>query len=352
MKRTDFHFELPDELIARYPLPERTDSRLLFLDGAGAEIRHQQFTDLLDHLLPGDLLVLNNTRVIPARLWGRKATGGKLEILIERILGERECLAHVRASKSPKAGSEIILQRDAGSEEVEASLDVLGREGELFHLRSPAEDLLPLLQRIGHMPLPPYIDRADEELDRTRYQTVFGERDGAVAAPTAGLHFSEDFLARCREKGVETGFITLHVGAGTFQPVRVDNIEDHPMHAEYLEVDPVLCDQVQRVKQQRGRVVAVGTTAVRALETAAASGQLQPFQGDSRIFIYPGYRFRVVDAMLTNFHLPESTLIMLVSAFAGREPIMAAYREAVTEKYRFFSYGDAMFILPAGHKDA
>jgi S-adenosylmethionine:tRNA ribosyltransferase-isomerase len=352
MKRTDFHFDLPDQLIARYPLAERTDSRLLFLDGDTNEIRHQRFTDLLDFMQPGDLMVLNNTRVIPARLWGRKATGGKLEILVERILGERECLAHVRASKSPKPGSQICLQRDADDDRQEASLEVLGRDGELFRLRSVDEDFLPLLQRIGHMPLPPYIDRADEALDRTRYQTVFGERDGAVAAPTAGLHFSEDFIDRCRQKGIETGFITLHVGAGTFQPVRTDDIEDHQMHAEYLEVDAALCDQVTRVKAQGGRVVAVGTTAVRALETAAAGGELAPFQGDSRIFIYPGYSFRVVDAMVTNFHLPESTLIMLVSAFAGRESIMAAYREAVTEGYRFFSYGDAMFILPAGQSDA
>jgi S-adenosylmethionine:tRNA ribosyltransferase-isomerase len=352
MKRTDFHFDLPDSLIARYPLAERTDSRLLFLDGNTGVVRHHRFTDLLELVQPGDLLVLNNTRVIPARLWGRKATGGKLEILVERILSERECLAHVRASKSPGAGSQIFLRRDADADSDEASLEVLGREGELFHLRSAEEDFLPLLQRIGHMPLPPYIDRADEALDRDRYQTVFGEREGAVAAPTAGLHFSEDFLDRCSETGIETGFITLHVGAGTFQPVRADNIEDHQMHAEYLEVDATLCDQVARVKERGGRVVAVGTTAVRALETAAASGELLPFRGDSRIFIYPGYRFCVVDAMLTNFHLPESTLIMLVSAFAGRESIMAAYREAVAEKYRFFSYGDAMFILPAGQSDA
>ena len=352
MTRTDFHYDLPDELIARYPLAERTDSRLLFLDGETNEIRHQRFTDLLDFIQPGDLMVLNNTRVIPARLWGRKATGGKLEILVERILSERECLAHVRASKSPKPGSQICLQLDADDDRQEAGLEVLGRDGELFHLRSEEEDFLPLLQRIGHMPLPPYIDRADEALDRNRYQTVFGKRDGAVAAPTAGLHFSEDFLDRCREKGIETGFITLHVGAGTFQPVRTDNIEDHQMHAEYLEVDAALCDQVARVKALGGRVVAVGTTAVRALETAAAGGKLAPFQGDSRIFIYPGYSFRVVDAMLTNFHLPESTLIMLVSAFAGRESIMAAYAEAVAEGYRFFSYGDAMFILPAGQSNA
>lgn len=346
MKRSDFHFDLPEHLIARYPLAERTASRLLCLDGATCEIEHRGFTDLLDQLQSGDLLVFNNTRVIPARVWGRKPTGGKLEVLVERVLGEQECLAHVRASKSPKAGSQIELLAQAGAEKTQAVMDVLGREGELFHLQlSPDQgSLLPLLDRIGHMPLPPYIDREDESLDRDRYQTVYGEREGAVAAPTAGLHFSDAFIQACREKGVETGFVTLHVGAGTFQPVRVDNIEDHPMHAEYLEVDEVVCKQVASAQACGGRVIAVGTTAVRSLETAAGEGQLQPFSGDSKIFIYPGYRFRVIDALVTNFHLPESTLIMLVSALAGRDSIMSAYREAVENEYRFFSYGDAMFI--------
>ena len=346
MKRSEFHYHLPDELIARYPLPERTASRLLCLDGKTGAIRHGQFTDLLDLLEPGDLLVFNNTRVIPARLWGRKETGGRVEILVERILSERECLAHVRASKSPKAGGRIELTPSADSEEVLGRLDVLGREGELFHLSVPntGETLLARLERIGHMPLPPYIDRDDESLDRERYQTVYGEREGAVAAPTAGLHFSESFIEQCRQKGIETGFVTLHVGAGTFQPVRADEIEDHVMHAEYLEVDEVLCQQIAQTRAAGGRVVAIGTTAVRSLETAAADGELRPFAGDSDIFIYPGYRFRVVDALLTNFHLPESTLIMLVSAFAGRDSIMAAYAEAVEQGYRFFSYGDAMFL--------
>lgn len=345
MKRSDFHFDLPEELIARYPLEERTASRLLCLDGRGGAVEHRRFVDLLDYLKPNDLLVFNNTRVIPARLWGRKDTGGKLEVLVERVLGESEMLAHVRASKSPKPGSRILLQRDADTETVESTLDVLERQGELFHLRcADQESVLKLLQRIGHMPLPPYIDREDEEIDRDRYQTVYGEREGAVAAPTAGLHFSESFIALCRDRGVDTGFVTLHVGAGTFQPVRADNIEDHSMHAEYLEVDAVLCEKVATARAAGGRVIAVGTTSVRSLESAAATGSLQPFAGDSRIFIYPGYRFQVVDAMITNFHLPESTLIMLVSAFAGRELIMRAYAEAVAQEYRFFSYGDAMFI--------
>ncbi len=347
MKRSDFHFDLPDRLIARFPLPERTDSRLLCLQGGSGEIEHRQFTDLLELLKPGDLLVFNNTRVIPARLWGRKPTGGRLEILIERITGERECLAHVRSSKTPKPGSELWLQRDPQSEPIEAKMTLLDREGEFFRLELDGEEtLLALLQRIGHVPLPPYIDRADEELDRERYQTVYGVYDGAVAAPTAGLHFSEAFIAQCREKGIETGFVTLHVGAGTFQPMRVDDIENHEMHAEYLEVDQSLCEQIAATRNKGGRIVAVGTTVVRALETASGDGMLQPFSGDSRIFIYPGYTFKVVDVLLTNFHLPESTLIMLVSAFAGRDSIMSAYREAVREEYRFFSYGDAMFITP------
>jgi len=347
MKRADFHFQLPDELIARYPLAERTSSRLLQLDGATGAVTHGQFTDLLALLRPGDLLVFNNTRVIPARLWGHKPSGGKVEVLVERILSEQECLAHVRASKATKADSESWLQSNPEQTAVLGRLEVLGRQGELFHLRSTdAEGVLALLQRIGHMPLPPYIDRADEGLDHERYQTVYGQREGAVAAPTAGLHFTEEFIQECEARGVETGYITLHVGAGTFQPVRVDNIEEHPMHAEYLEVDDLLCAQVAATRARGGRVVAVGTTAVRALETAAQGGELAPYAGDSQIFIYPGYKFRVVDALLTNFHLPESTLIMLVSAFAGHQNTLAAYKAAVAERYRFFSYGDAMFVLP------
>lgn len=349
MQRSDFHYTLPAELIAAYPLPERTGSRLLCLDGQDGSTAHRQFIDLQDILRSGDLLVFNNTRVIPARLWGQKPSGGQAEMLVERLLTDTEMLAHVRCSKSPRAGTEILLRAEYDSGPTRARLLVLGRQGELFHLQLLEQpSLLDLLREIGHMPLPPYIEREDESLDRERYQTVYGERDGAVAAPTAGLHFSAGFIEQLGKAGVETGFITLHVGAGTFQPVRADRIEEHQMHAEYLEVDAALCEQVARTRARGGRVVAVGTTVVRALETAAteAQGSLQPWQGDSRIFIYPGYRFQVIDALLTNFHLPESTLIMLVSAFAGHENVMRAYQEAVQECYRFFSYGDAMFLLP------
>ena len=306
---------------------------------------HRQFVDLLELLSPGDLLVFNDTRVIPARLWGRKASGGRVEILVERLLDDRRCLAHVRASKSPKAGGQILLQRDRDGAADAGEISVIGRQGDLFELQLPeGESLMPTLERLGHMPLPPYIDREDETLDRERYQTVYGTRQGAVAAPTAGLHFSEPFIDACRARGVDTGFITLHVGAGTFQPVRAEDITAHQMHAEYLEVEEPVCRQVEAARRRGGRVVAVGTTVVRALESASRVGEIAPFSGESDIFIYPGYRFRSVDAMVTNFHLPESTLIMLVSAFAGRKAILRAYREAVDREYRFFSYGDAMFL--------
>ncbi len=347
MKRTDFNYELPQELIAQYPLAERTASRLLCANGATGQLDHRQFFDLVGLLAPGDLLVFNNTRVIPARMWGQKASGGKIEVLVERVLSERECLAQVRASKSPKPGIVLQLRQNPESTLIDAHLTVIDREGEFFRLRSDSDEtLLKLMERIGHMPLPPYMERADEAMDQERYQTVYAQREGAVAAPTAGLHFDADLMEQCLEVGVDIGFVTLHVGAGTFQPVRVDNIEEHPMHAEYLEVDEELCAQVTACRERGGRVIAVGTTAVRSLETAAGSGELQPFEGESDIFIFPGYSFRVVDAMITNFHLPESTLIMLVSAFSGREFILEAYAEAVSHQYRFFSYGDAMFLMP------
>lgn len=347
MKLTDFSYDLPDELIARYPMSERTASRLLVLDGAGAAVQHRQFTDLLELLQPGDLLVFNNTRVLPARLWGRKASGGRIEVLVERLLDAQTVLAHVRASKAPKAGAQLLLTASADDQQERAVCQVLGRRDALFELRfNDAQTAMQVMQSIGHMPLPPYIDRVDELSDRERYQTVFGSREGAVAAPTAGLHFSEAFIAACQEKGCDIGFVTLHVGAGTFQPVRVDNILEHKMHAEYIEVSAALCEQVRAARARGARVVAVGTTAVRSLESASASGEIAPFSGDSEIFIYPGYQFRSVDALVTNFHLPESTLIMLVSAFAGRERVLAAYREAVARRYRFFSYGDAMLVLP------
>lgn len=338
MRVADFDFELPDELIARHPLAERRASRLLVLDGPSGELRHRQFPDLLDYLRTGDLMVFNDTRVIPARLFGQKASGGRLEILVERLLDEHRVLAHVRASKSPKPGSQIHI--DGGG-----AAEMLARHDALFELRFD-EPVLALLERVGHMPLPPYIDRPDEDADRERYQTVYSDKAkaGAVAAPTAGLHFDDALLAAIRERGVDTAFVTLHVGAGTFQPVRVERIEDHHMHSEWLQVGQDVVDAVQACKARGGRVVAVGTTSVRSLESAAQGGVLKPFSGDTDIFLYPGRPFHVVDALVTNFHLPESTLLMLVSAFAGYPETMAAYRAAVAEGYRFFSYGDAMFI--------
>jgi S-adenosylmethionine:tRNA ribosyltransferase-isomerase len=348
MQLSDFHFDLPDELIARYPTEERTASRLLKLDGDSGDIQHQRFTDILDWLEPKDLLVFNDTKVLPARLWGMKTSGGRIEILVERVLDSQRVLAHVRSSKSPKPGAELLLTTDRHSSNVMAKVDVLGRHDALFELGFSAEqDALQVMSSIGHMPLPPYIDREDELADRDRYQTVYGQREGAVAAPTAGLHFSDEFINRCRVKGVKTAFVTLHVGAGTFQPVRVDNITEHKMHAEYIEVSERVCQQVAATRARGGRVVAVGTTSVRSLESASQQGCLKPFAGDSEIFIYPGYEFQSVDAMITNFHLPESTLIMLVSAFAGRENVLSAYQQAVTNRYRFFSYGDAMLVEPA-----
>lgn len=348
MRLSDFHFDLPNELIARYPVSERTASRLLVLDGASAAVEHRRFTDFLDYLRPQDLLIFNNTRVLPARLFGQKLSGGRVEILVERVLDSQRVLAHVRASKAPKVGSELWLRRDPDAGETAATVRVVGRSDNLFELEfiAPA-NALDVMRAIGHMPLPPYIDRPDEDSDAERYQTVFGSREGAVAAPTAGLHFSAEFLDQCRARGVEFGYVTLHVGAGTFQPVRVDDIRDHHMHAEYIEVDAAVCAQIKAARARGGRVFAIGTTAVRALESASASGEIAPFQGDTRIFIYPGYRFRSVDVLLTNFHLPESTLIMLVSAFAGRDAVMNAYRAAVAERYRFFSYGDAMLVFPS-----
>ncbi|HAG77918.1 MAG: tRNA preQ1(34) S-adenosylmethionine ribosyltransferase-isomerase QueA [Pseudomonas sp.] len=336
MQVADFFFQLPDALIARHPLAERRASRLLVLEGETGKLSHRNFADLLDHVRPGDLMVLNNTRVIPARLFGQKATGGKLEILVERVVGNRSVLAHVRSSKSPKVGSKILL--DGGGE-----AEMIARHDALFELEFD-EDVLPLLERIGHMPLPPYIDRPDDAADRERYQTVYAQRAGAVAAPTAGLHFDEALLQTLRESGVETAYVTLHVGAGTFQPVRVERIEEHHMHREWLEVGQDVVDAVAACRSRGGRVIAVGTTSVRSLETAARDGELKPFSGDTDIFIYPGKSFHVVDALVTNFHLPESTLLMLVSAFAGYPETMAAYAEAVAQRYRFFSYGDAMFI--------
>lgn len=343
MRVADFQFDLPDELIARYPLTERSASRLLVLNGLEGALQHRHFAELPEFLQPGDLLVFNNTKVIPARLFAQKETGGKVEVLVERVLDEQRVLAHVRASKAPKAGSRLLLES--------GNALMLARHDALFELEFD-QPVLPLLERIGHMPLPPYIDRADELSDRERYQTVYAECAGAVAAPTAGLHFDAAMLAALADMGVETAFVTLHVGAGTFQPVRVEQIEEHQMHHEWLEVDQSVVDAVSACKARGGRVIAVGTTSVRSLETAARSGQLQPFSGDTDIFIYPGRSFNVVDALVTNFHLPESTLLMLVSAFAGYSATMAAYQQAVAAQYRFFSYGDAMFITRNPQPDA
>jgi S-adenosylmethionine:tRNA ribosyltransferase-isomerase len=347
MNLSDFHFELPDALIARHPAAERTASRMLVLDGVTGAIEHKQFTDLLDYLRPHDLLVFNNTRVIPARLFGRKESGGRIEMLVERLLDTQRVNAQIRASKAPKPGSTIYLTRTDVDDAAQAQVTVLAKHDDLYEIRfDDARGALAVLNAIGHMPLPPYIDRADTDVDRERYQTVYAQREGAVAAPTAGLHFSKDFLEQCKARGIALGFVTLHVGAGTFQPVRVQNILEHKMHAESVDVDAALCEQVRAARTQGGRIIAIGTTAVRALESATVDDELRPFQGDTRIFIYPGYRFRNVDMLFTNFHLPESTLIMLVSAFAGREHVLNAYRAAVEHGYRFFSYGDAMLVTP------
>ncbi|MFW6257917.1 MAG: tRNA preQ1(34) S-adenosylmethionine ribosyltransferase-isomerase QueA [Halochromatium sp.] len=359
MRRSDFHFDLPDELIAQRPLSERGASRLLALDGPSGRRDDLGFRDLPSLLRPGDLLVFNDTRVIPARLFAHKASGGRVEVLIERVVDAHEALAHVRASKTPAAGSELRLA--AGER-----LRMVAREEGLFRLRALDATLPELMRRHGHMPLPPYIRRADDAADSERYQTVYAEREGAVAAPTAGLHFDAAMLERLTEAGIGTARVTLHVGAGTFQPVREEDLDRHRMHAEWLEVSETAVARIEATRAAGGRIIAVGTTTVRSLETAAAdaavsasagaiartgkidpgrtSPVLAPYRGESRLFIRPPYAFQVVDAMITNFHLPGSTLLMLVSAFAGHAAIMAAYRHAVAQRYRFFSYGDAMFL--------
>ena len=345
MRVADFSFDLPDELIARYPMAQRNASRLLTLDGNSGALGDKQFTDLLEMINPGDLMVFNNTRVIPARMFGQKASGGKLEILVERMLDDKRILAHVRSSKSPKVDSLIHL--DGGYQ-----MKMVARHDTLFELELLSElTILEVLEAVGHMPLPPYIDRPDEDADKERYQTVYNQNPGAVAAPTAGLHFDDAMLDALKAKGVNIAFVTLHVGAGTFQPVRVDTILEHKMHSEWANVPQDVVDLIAQTKAAGKRVVAVGTTSVRSLESAARAslGELKAFSGDTDIFIYPGYEFQVVDAMVTNFHLPESTLIMLVSAFAGFDHVMAAYQHAITQKYRFFSYGDAMFVTKKAH---
>lgn len=380
MRVADFDYVLPGELIAQQPLPERTGGRLLVLEGSGP--RDSRIREIGGLLRAGDLLVLNDTRVIPARLLGRKATGGRVEVLVERIESSDTALALVRASKSPPMGSRLLLEEAL-------EMEVLGREGMFFRLRLlNRSDFLEALQVYGHVPLPPYIERPDNPEDQARYQTVFAAKDGAVAAPTAGLHFDAALLDALRKQGVRVTTITLHVGAGTFQPVKVTDTDDHEMHAEYAEVGPEACAEIAACRARGGRVVAVGTTSMRSLESAALAsagvvldaardhgsgaavsaapmgvsldGQpavdrgstvLKPFTGETRLFITPGYRFRVVDRLVTNFHLPQSTLLMLVTAFGGYRRVMAAYEHAVTARYRFFSYGDAMWLAPGEPTD-
>ncbi len=338
MHISDFDFELPDELIAQHPPLERGSSRLLAAL-PGEPLQDAAFGDLLQWVMPGDVLVFNNTKVMKARLFGQKASGGRIEALVERVLDEHTALAHIRSSKSPKPGTELVFEGD-----IRATM--LAREGELFCLRFAGEqNVYEILAQNGHLPLPPYIERAAGEDDDSRYQTVYAKHQGAVAAPTAGLHFTDALLASLRAAGVEMAEVTLHVGAGTFQPVRVDNIAEHKMHSEWFDVPEETVAQIEAAKARGNRVWAVGTTSMRALESAArASGRLKAGRGDTDIFITPGYRFNVVDCLITNFHLPKSTLLMLVSAFSGVEQIRAVYRHAIEQRYRFFSYGDAMVL--------
>ncbi len=337
MKKSDFNYLLPDNLIAQKPLAERDASRLLCMNKNSGQITDRQFTNFIDLINDRDLLVFNDTKVIPARLYGRKQSGGKIEILIERLLDDHRALAHVKASKSPKAGALIELDQDY-------RCTVQGRADDLFILEFTDISLMKLLDLIGHIPLPPYITRADDVSDLTRYQTVFAKEAGAVAAPTAGLHFNDALMAKIKALNIQTAFVTLHVGSGTFQPVRAENLADHVMHKEYFAVPQATVDAVEQTRERGGRVIAIGTTAVRALESASTSGQLISGFGDTDLFITPGYTFKSVDALLTNFHLPESTLLMLISAFAGYDEIRNAYQHAIKESYRFFSYGDAMFL--------
>ncbi len=344
MKVADFSFRLPEQLIARYPTPERSASRLLSLDGNTGQLQHLHFRDILDLIQKDDLLIFNDTRVIPARLFGIKLeTGGKIEILVERVLDDKRFLAHLRSSKSPKPGCKLRLENSIDAVMVK-------RVGPLFEIQidNPAS-VLKVLESVGHIPLPPYIDRPDEDSDKERYQTVYNKNPGAVAAPTAGLHFDQEILDKLQNKGVDFAFVTLHVGAGTFQPVKVDNVLDHKMHSELAQVSQQVVDKIVQTKAKGGRIIAVGTTSVRSIESAAKASlsqgkALAPYCAETDIFIYPGYKFQLIDAMLTNFHLSESTLLMLVSAFAGKENIDKAYQQAIQEKYRFFSYGDAMFL--------
>jgi len=341
MNLSDFDYHLPQELVAQYPLNGRSQSRL-FCYFRNGKVEHRQFNTLTEYLSAGDLLVFNNTRVIPARLLGSKPTGGKVEVLVERIIDAQHFLAHIRTSKPLKAGSQFFVSHSAHA------IEVISRQDDLFLCQWAASSdshIMELLEQFGRIPLPPYIERSVEQADAERYQTIYAQTPGAVAAPTAGLHFDEELLKRLSEKGINQGFLTLHVGAGTFQPVRAENINEHKMHSEYLEVNQTLCDQIAITKKQGGKVVAVGTTVVRALETAALSGKLAPYAGETDIFISPGFSFKVIDSLITNFHWPKSSLLMLVSALIGREKLLSLYQQAIEARYRFFSYGDAMLIL-------
>lgn len=339
MKSSDFHFSLPEQLIAKYPLENRNDSRLLLYQRSNGTVSHTQFDAIESFLTPGDLLIFNDTRVMQARLYGQKTTGGKVELLVERILAPTMFAGFIKASKAPKPGTQLILEHGV-------RLEVIRREGDIFICRLlNALNVESLLRQQGQMPLPPYIDRQVDDADSVRYQTVYAKQLGAVAAPTAGLHFNQALMERLKEKGINQQYLTLHVGAGTFQPVRVENINEHVMHSEWVNVSDTLIHEINKTKAAGNRVIAVGTTVVRSLETAALSGELKSFEGETDIFIYPGFEFKVIDAMLTNFHLPESTLLMLVSAFIGKQNALALYQEAIDKAYRFFSYGDTSLLL-------
>ncbi|ARG96990.1 tRNA preQ1(34) S-adenosylmethionine ribosyltransferase-isomerase QueA [Legionella micdadei] len=337
MNKQDFYFDLPEELIAQYPLPNRTDSRLLAFDRETGQCTHRQFKDIGEFLQPGDLLVMNNSKVIPARLYGHKASGGKVELLVERLLSEDAFLAHIKASKAPKAGTPIHLDNNW-------QLKVISKLDDLYHCKVLGNVEI-MLEEIGHIPLPLYITRPDESADAERYQTVYARHKGSVAAPTAGLHFDAELIQSLSSRGVNIAYSTLHVGAGTFRPVRCDAIKDHKMHSEYFTVSEELCQTVNETRARGKRVIAVGTTSMRSLESAAENGILKPCSRDTDIFIYPGYQFQICDGLITNFHLPESTLLMLVAAFIGHAQTMMLYKEAIAQGYRFFSYGDASLLL-------
>ena len=334
MKLSDFDFDLPKSLIAQYPSSNRTDSRLLVLKDIFID---STFSQLGDFLRPHDLLVLNDTKVIPARLFGHKDSGGKVEVLVERLINDHEALVMIKSSRSPKIGSYVVLEN-------KSHFKICNKKDGIYKVDFESDSILNVLNKIGHIPLPPYINRDDSKEDQNRYQTVYAKNDGAVAAPTAGLHFDEMLLSNLENQGISHTFVTLHVGAGTFQPVKVEDIESHKMHSEYYEISSETIDKIEQAKALGGRIIAVGTTAVRTLESATVNGKLKNQKEDTDIFIYPGFKFQIVDAMITNFHLPKSSLLMLVSAFIGYEEMFETYRHAIKEQYRFFSYGDAMFL--------